>query len=376
MGFNAWRRRSLGICASALALALLGTTPALAAPTGKQVEIVSSLKPSARKAIPPASAQTAYLMVYFKDETHSVHFATSPDGYVFTDVNNGEPVLRGEGVAEQKGVRDPHIVRGPDGAFYLALTDLHIYAKQKGLRADPWERPEKDYGWGNNRALILMKSYDLVHWTHAIVRVDKLFPQLGDIGCAWAPETIYDPERKAMMVYFTTRVGAGRNSLAYAYADEAFTTLTTQPKPLLAHPDPAQSLIDGDITKVGDTYHLFAVGYDKPAGIRHATSKSLTGGYVYEPGKIDPEAVAAEAPTLWRRAGSGAYVLMYDVFGAKPNNMGFSETTDFVHYRNLGRFNDPGSPMKATNFQSPKHGAVIPVSPAEVERLKAWFVGK
>jgi len=31
---------------------------------------------------------------------------------------------------------------------------------------------------------------------------------------------------------------------------------------------------------------------------------------------------------------------MYDVYGARPNNMGFSETTDFATYKNIGHFNE------------------------------------
>ena len=56
--------------------------------------------------------------------------------------------------------------------------------------------------------------------------------------------------------------------------------------------------------------------------------------------------------------------------------MGFSETTDFVHFKNIGRFNEPGSPMKTTNFANPKHGAVIAITPAEAQRLKAFFAAK
>ena len=68
----------------------------------------------------------AYLFTYFKDETHSIYFATSTDGYTFTDVNGGDPVFLGKDLGEQKGVRDPHLMRGPDNAFYLSMTDLHI----------------------------------------------------------------------------------------------------------------------------------------------------------------------------------------------------------------------------------------------------------
>lgn len=104
-----------------------------------------------------------YLMVYFKDQTHCAYLAVSRDGYSFTDLNGGEPIFDGKLLAEQKGVRDPHITRGPDGGFYLAMTDLHIAGQRAGFRTNQWERPQERYGWGNNRALVLMKSFDLIH---------------------------------------------------------------------------------------------------------------------------------------------------------------------------------------------------------------------
>ena len=60
----------------------------------------------------------AYLMVFHKDETHSLYMAVSDDGYTFTALNDGKPVIAGDTIALQKGIRDPHIFRGPDGAFY------------------------------------------------------------------------------------------------------------------------------------------------------------------------------------------------------------------------------------------------------------------
>jgi hypothetical protein len=335
--------------------------------------IVNRIVPPARARTPVERDMKAYLMSYFKDETHSIYFATSTDGYTFTDVNGGNPVFLGKDLGEQKGVRDPHIMRGPDNAFYLSMTDLHIFAQREGLRATEWERPREDYGWGNNRSLIFMKSYDLVNWTYSLVKVPELFPEFADIGAAWAPETIYDPVRKQLMVYFTVRHKGGHNYMVYAYADDAFTTLVTTPQRLFTYPDKDKSTIDGDITRVGDQYHLFYVAHDNPGGLRHAVSDQINQGYRFDPRKVDPETVSCEAPMLWRRIGSERYVLMYDVFGAKPNNMGFSETTDFVNFKNLGRFNDPGSPMKATNFSGPKHGAVMHITKEELGRLQAHF---
>lgn len=339
----------------------------------RQLAIVATI-PAAKAGV--KEAPSAYLLAYFKDETHSLYFATSADGYSFTDVNGGEPVLRGRAIADQQGIRDPHIMRGPDGAFYLSMTDLHIFAQREGLRTTEWERPDKDYGWGNNRNMLFMKSRDLLHWTLAKVDISSLFPAYRNAGSAWAPETIYDPASKRMMVYFTTRIGNGPNYMVYAYADPAFTTLTTEPKQLLHYPRPQVNTIDADITKIGGKYRMFYVAHEKPGSIRQAVSTRINTGYVYDPRKVDPENVAAEAPNLWRRHGTDTYVLMYDVFGAKPNNMGFAETTDFQTFRDIGRFNDPGSRMKATNFERPKHGTVMAITPAEADRLRGWFAGR
>lgn len=308
----------------------------------------------------------AYLMVYFKEHGHNVYFAVSRDGRTFTDVNNGNPVMAGDTIALQRGIRDPHIYRGPDGAFYLAMTDLHIYAKQEGLRDTEWER--EGYGWGNNRALVLMKSFDLIHWKRTNLRVDLAFPELADIGCVWAPATVYDEEAQKLMLSFTMRFGRqGRNKLYYSYVNNDFDSLLTLPKPLFEHPDGAQ-VIDSDISRVGNKYHLYYVSHEATPGVKHATSDHCNGGYVYEPQWCDPERGACEAPTLWKMIRKDEWILMYDVFSARPNNMGFSSTTDFVHYTNLGQFNKDA--MHTTNFESPKHGAVVQITKEELQRLQ------
>lgn len=312
----------------------------------------------------------AYLMVYFKDDTHGLYMALSADGYSFTDVNNGLPIMAGDTLAEQKGIRDPHIYRGPDNNFYMVMTDLHIFAQKDGLRKTKWQRSEKQYGWGNNNAILLMKSADLIHWQRTDLRVDKAFPELKDIGCAWAPETIYDPAEKKMMIYFTMRFGNGLNKLYYAYADKAFTKLVTKPK-LLFNFSKKGSYIDGDITEVDGKYHLFYVAHDGQSGIKQTVSDALKTGYTYDSTWYDPEPKACEAPTVWKRIGEQKWVLMYDIFGITPSYFGFSETADFIHFKNLGHFNE--GPMKSTNFSSPKHGAVIQITKSEAQRLAAHW---
>jgi hypothetical protein len=331
------------------------------APTG--IEIVQKLERPQDAPKFNEKDLAGYLLVYFKDMDQSAYMAISADGYTFTDVNGGHRVFIGSQLAEQKGVRDPHITRGPDGAFYLAMTDLHIFGKRAGFRDTEFERPAEKYGWGNNRAIVLMKSFDLIHWTHSDFRVDKAFPELGDIDCAWAPETVYDPSMKRMMVYFTIRYNNKECHLYYSYTDDDFTRLESKPERITDIGG-----LDGDITKVGEKYQLF---YVSSAKVLRSVSDHINQGFKTDTARIDPEKVSTEAPNLFKRIGTETYVLMYDVYGARPNNMGFSETTDFVTYKNIGRFNE--GVMKTTNFERPKHGAITYLTKNEIKAIaKHW----
>lgn len=316
---------------------------------------------------PPESEMAAYLLVYFKDDTHGLYFALSSDGYTFTDVNGGRPVMAGEELGEQKGIRDPYIVRGPDNVFYLAMTDLHIFAKERGLRDTPWQRDGDAYGWGNNRALVLLKSADLVNFERKHLRVDLAYPALADIGCAWAPSLIYDPLAERMLITFTMRFGNGRNALYSAHLDPEFTRFESEPQRLFTAYPEDKTCIDSDVVRVGDRYHLFYVPHDGTPGVKQAVSDQLRSGYRYDPRWLDPEPRACEAPNVWKRIGEETWVLMYDVYGIERHNFGFCETTDFETFTPIGRFNE--GVMKTVNIVSPKHGAVIHLTADEARRL-------
>ncbi len=220
-------------------------------------------------------SEACYLMVYHKDADHSLHMALSRDGYSWKALNGDKAVVSGDTIAQQHGIRDPHIYRGPDGTYYIAATDLHIFGKRAGYRETEWERDGAKYGWGNNRGLVLMKSKDLIHWTHTVVRIDESFPtRFGDLGCAWAPETIYDPEEGKLMVYFTIRpTGKGKTKLYYSYANDEFTKLITEPQLLFEYPDENVQILDADIIPMGDgRYCMTYCAQENPAGIKMAIS--------------------------------------------------------------------------------------------------------
>ena len=315
----------------------------------------------------------AYLFTYFTDPTHSLFMAISYDGYTFTPVNNGEPIIAGDSISEQHGIRDPHIYRAPNGKFYIAMTDLHVFGLQKGLRTTQWERPDK-YGWGNNRGLVLMASDDLIHWTHHVARIDKLFPEkYGEIGCAWAPQTIWDPAVGKPMVYFTIRQQAGgRTKLYYSYTDEAFTTLETEPQLLFEYPDEKIQVLDADICPMPDgRYFMTYVSQENPGGIKYMISDRINHFDDYHAEQIDGERSGCEAPNVWKRIGEKKWVVMYDIYSVNPHNFGFVETSDFKTFKPLGRFNE--GVMKIKNCVSPKHGSVIHITKAEAKRLENYW---
>ena len=95
------------------------------------------------------------------------------------------------------------------------------------------------------------------------------------------PETIYDDKAGKMMIYFTMRFGTDRNRLYYMYVNDDFNKIESDPALLFEYPDKSTTAIDGDITKIGDKYHLFYVAHDGTPGIKHAVSDNVNTGYTF-----------------------------------------------------------------------------------------------
>lgn len=327
-----------------------------------------------------------YVMVYHKDADHGLHMAYSWDGYTWTAFNDDKPIMAGDTIAEQKGIRDPFIFRGPDGGICVAMTDLHVFGQRDGIRTTQWERDGKKYDWGNNRGLVLLKSFDMINWKRTNLDFTKLTSPTGhkdaegrpmpwsEVGCVWAPEMFLDDQGRIMM-HFTTRFGRSRNSIYFCYMNDDFDTMTNEPQFLFgAERDENGNLrfnmIDSDIVKVGDTYHMFAVQHGR---MKHATSSSLLGPYTIDPQYNDGEDKPHEAPNVWKMIGSDDYIMMFDNYSREPHNFGFLRTSDFKHFEKIGYFDEPDSPMRRTNFSEQKHGAVIQVTRSELKKLiKYW----
>lgn len=175
------------------------------------------------------------------------------------------------------------------------------------------------------------------------------------------------------MVYLTMRHKNEPNKLYYVYVNEDFDKFESEPALLFQYPDEHVSAIDGDMTKVGDTYHLMYVAHDGEAGIKHATSDRPNGGWHYESRWVDAASVGCEAPHVYKRIGEEQWILMYDIYRQKPMNFGFVQTSDFESYENLGEFNN--GRMCAFGFSSPKHGAVVQITEEEAATLEHYWDG-
>ena len=69
----------------------------------------------------------SYLFAYFTGnapEEEQICFALSDDGYNYTLLNDGEPIIKSADIARKGCVRDPHILRGEDGYFDMVVTDM------------------------------------------------------------------------------------------------------------------------------------------------------------------------------------------------------------------------------------------------------------
>lgn len=288
----------------------------------------------------------AYLFVYFTGNhisQEAVCYAVSMDGYSYWALNNNKPVIDSKVISSTGGVRDPHILRCEDGkTFYMVVTDM-----------------VSGNGWDSNRAMVLLKSTDLVNWSHSIINMQKRYEGQEKLKRVWAPQTIFDPEAKKYMVYWSMKYGDGPDVIYYAYANKDFTDLEGEPKPLFVPAD-KKSCIDGDIVYKDGIYHLFYKTEGNGNGIRVATSSSLTSGQWKENMEYKQQTKeAVEGAGTFKLIGEDKYILMYDVYmkGAYQ----FTETTDLEHFKVIDH-------EVKMNFH-PRHGTIIPITRSELKRI-------
>lgn len=316
------------------------------------------LQVSAAKKAATNNKFAGYLFAYFEgsgNKQEHLRFAISEDAKNWYALNDNQPVIASDSISTSGGIRDPHILRGEDGCYYIVATDMNTVKN----------------GWKDNPGIVLMKSKDLVNWTHSkIVLKEDYKEHFSDAYWVWAPQTIYDKKAKKYMIYFTLqRTGDGRKSMItyYAYANKDFTGFESEPKVLFKA---KYNCLDNDIIERNGVYHMFYKGNIKNAegkeiqnGIQQATAKKLKG-----PWKEDFKFIDAYADSKTGVEGSGVfklndkneYVLMYDLYG--------SGRYEYQTSKDLNTFSTKPESFRKDFF--PRHGTVCSVTKDEMERLQ------
>lgn len=291
----------------------------------------------------------SYLFAYFNGNAQSqeqICFALSDDGFNYTPLNGGSPIISSDTIALKKAVRDPHILRGEDGYFYMVVTDM-----------------KSSEGWSSNDGLVLLRSKDLIDWTHTAIDFPTTWPDRFDrdaLTQVWAPQTIYDPEEEKYMVYYTIGEKDAYYKIYYSYANADFTELT---EPALLY-DHGSNTIDADIVWHDGKYHLFFKTEQNGNGIQKATATTLHGTWTPENKYLQQTTVAVEGSCVFQLINSNTWVLMYDCY----NNGRYEYCTS----NDLTNFTYKCSSNNTKVF-TPRHGTTIPITSGERIRLmKHW----
>ena len=296
----------------------------------------------------------AYLFTYFTGnapEHEQICYALSNDGWNYTPLNGGHPVIASDSIARTKCVRDPHILRGEDGWFYQVVTDMR-----------------SSLGWSSNRGMVLMRSRDLLHWEHHTIHFPDRYKgtMFANVVRVWAPQTIYDESVGKYMVYFSILTDDGScpyDRVYYAYANDDFSDFVGEPKVLF---DVKDAAIDTDIVRDDDgLYHVFfKTEGQRQKGIKQFITPDLhdLSKWELQPGFCQDTDKAVEGAGVFRLF-DGTWVLMYDCYTSYHYQ--FCKSTDLRTFKQV-------QDTQTTGAFTPRHGTVIAITRSEHELLTAW----
>ena len=271
-----------------------------------------------------------------------LHLAWSDDGLNWEALNNNKSCLI-PAVGEDKLMRDPCIISGPDGKFHMVWT----------------------VSWGE-KGIGYAHSEDLMNWSE-----QKYIPVMEHesraLNC-WAPEIFYDDASRKYYIFWSTTI-KGRfpetekqgddnkyNHRMYYVTTEDFKEFS---KTKLFY-ERGFNVIDGTLAKREDRYILFLkdeTRYPPEKNIRIATGKSLTENFSAPSEPITGD-YWAEGPTAVML--DQYYVVYFDKY--RKHTMGAVRSKDLLNWEDISELI---SFPKGT-----RHGTVLKVSREKGEKLK------
>lgn len=317
------------------------------------------------KAKPKEEVYDAYLFTYFTNEDEQIYFGASEDGLNWDEINDSEPVLTS--VLGDMGVRDPFIIRSPEGdKFYLIATDLRI---------------ANGAGWGaaqnsGSRCIMVWESEDLVNWSdQRMVHV-----ALDTAGCTWAPEAFYDATTGEYIVFWASRDNA-RPDDSGNYHHRIYYTKTrdfytfTEPEIYYSQEldnNSANDVIDMTIIEEEGTYYRF-IKDEVSKFIFMEKSESLLGQWTAVDTNIS-DIKNVEGPTCFKFNDSDKWCLLVDEYGGRKyfplvtNNLAEGQFEELA--------SSEYSLPKGASSNGPRHGTVLNITREEYNNLMVAYANK
>ncbi len=279
----------------------------------------------------------AWLFTGFNEPaTDGMRLLYSTNGTSWKDA--GKIFIKPE-AGEQKVMRDPSMVKGPDGTFHLVWTSS-------------W-RGDKGFGYAH--------SNDLINWSpQQFIPVMQHEPTTVNV---WAPELFYDDDSARFIIIWASCIPGrfdkgieedSNNHRMYATTTKDFKEFS----PTQLFCDPGFSIIDAVIVKRAlKDYVLVLKDNTRPnRNLRVAFSDSPMGPFknVTEPFTD----VLTEGPAVIRL--KDRWLIYYDAYRNKT--YGAASTNDFIHFSDFSKsINVP---------EGHKHGTIVPVTNRDLKKIK------
>jgi len=272
---------------------------------------------------------------FHEPATDGLRFIFSEDGINWDSIPG---VWLKPEVGTQRVLRDPSIVRGPDGTFHLVWT-----SSWKG-----------DHGFG------YAHSKDLIHWS-AQKHIPVMAHDTSTVN-VWAPELYYDDEKKEFMVIWASTVpykfdkgieDEHNNHRLYYVRTRDFETFS---KAKLFY-DPGYSSIDATIVKrgPGDFINIFKDNTRPNRNLKVAFGNSPHGPWS-KPSEAFTDSFT-EGPTVLKN--DDYYYIYYDSY--RQMIYGAARTRDFITFTDVS--NIVSVPQKH------KHGTIFKASEKILHQL-------
>lgn len=278
----------------------------------------------------------AYLFTSFHEPADAgLRMLYSYDGYKWNDFN--KIFLKPE-IGNQKVMRDPSMVQGPDGTFHLVWTTS-------------W-RGDKGFGYASSK--------DLLHWSEQkLIPVMEHEPSTVNV---WAPELFYDDVAEDYKIIWASTLpgrferGAeedSNNHRMYITATKDFETFS----PTKLFIDPKFSVIDAVIVKrAAKDYVLVLKDNTRPErNLKVAFSDSPSGPWRDVSAPFTEN--FTEGPSVVKI--KDKWLIYFDAY--RKASYDAVATKDFIHFEDINN--------KISIPKGHKHGTIVPVKKKVVKQL-------